>query len=238
MRARHEPPDDAVLGLLPGIEEAIRADARGWRALRAWPTGRRIAAAAALLSLLNLLVVLGSPRTDLDALPVGRLIAAVAALLVSGLAAAVLFLRPLQRRALDPRATGAAALLLTILPLAFALVSPGHDELAAHPESFVGVGADFVPRALACLLFGTLVGAPVAGFLLVVDRQPQASAGRLLLAAGAGGAAGTLGLLLHCPLESVAHRLTGHGAVALSVPVLLAAVHAVLRARGRSGGTA
>ncbi len=221
--------DDELRAILPDLEAAIRADDRGWRRARSWPTNVRRAAAMALLLALDAVILFGSPRTDLEVLPVVRTLAVIAGVLVCAALAAALFLRPLDRRPVRRSTFGSAVAALTILPLALALLPAAHHDLGAHPESFVGAGADFWPRAIGCLLFGSLVGAPVAAGLLLVDRRPRTGPGRLMLAAGFGGAAGSLGLLLHCPLEVVTHRVTGHGAIAVAVALLLALALRLIR---------
>jgi hypothetical protein len=98
-----------------------------------------------------------------------------------------------------------------------------------HPESFEGVGADFVRRAVACLVFGVLIALPLTVFAAAAGRRPCGGTLRIALIAGAGGVAGALGLLLHCPLVSVSHRVAGHGGVGLVVALMLAAVLLAMR---------
>jgi len=94
------------------------------------------------------------------------------------------------------------------------------------------MGADFGPRAMGCLIFGTLLALPTMLFLVAASRRPHIGAVGIALTAGAGGIVGTIGLLLHCPLVSVSHRIAGHGAVGLVATALLA-IAAVLVSRRR-----
>ena len=91
-----------------------------------------------------------------------------------------------------------------------------------HPESFEGRGADFWPRASACLLFGTLTSLPLLAALVLADRRERRPAGSLAFAAAAAGLAGNLTLLLHCPLVARGHLLVGHaGNMADTVSAML-----------------
>ena len=163
------------------------------------------------------------PRSDLAAYPVGGLVVRLA-LLAAGLgAAAALFLRTLARSA--PCRTAAAVVVLAglLLPVLLVALGPGHAERHVHPESFAGAGTDFVPRALACFLFGVALGAPVLLLLLLVlDRSDDLSWPRRMLLAAAVGLVGTLALLLHCPLVGAGHLLGGHARVPLGALLVLA----------------
>lgn len=233
------PTDELAMDLLPGLREAASREDSGLRRIRSWSTTRRRATSLVLLLSVALLVLFTTPRPDMDAVPWNRFLIGIGLTVTAAVWAVRTFLHPLQDR--RPREAalviGGAALLL--LPVAFALLPPAHDAVHAHPESFAGTGADFVPRALACLVFGLLAGVPVAAFLFLADRRPPASAGRIALAAGAGGATGTLGLLLHCPLVGGAHRVAGHGFVAVALAVLVAtAIWAVGRASSQKNPAA
>jgi hypothetical protein len=225
------------MDLLPELEKAMAADDRGWRRVRSWPTGRRELASLALLLAVQVLIVVVTPRLDLAAYPTERLIAGIGVLVAGTAVAFRLFLQPSCERAPRVLRLGATAALMLLFPVAFALLPPPHAHVHLHPESFEGVGADFMPRAVACLVFGTLVAVPTMAFLLAANRRDGVSAVRVALAGAAGGLAGTLGLLLHCPLVSVSHRIAGHGAVGLVAAALCVAAAAFL-ARGNSAEAA
>jgi len=227
-------PPEPDLELLESIRGQIERDERGWRRLRSWPTPLRFGVFAVAMVALELLVLFGTPRTDLGAYPVAQLVIAVAGLAVVAAAGARLFLHPVHRRGPSPAKLAAVGVALLLVPVAFALLPPPHDHATLHPESFEGVGADFVRRAVACLIFGVLVALPLTAFAVAADRRPLLGTLRIVLVAGVGGVAGTLGLLLHCPLVSVSHRIVGHGAVGLVVALILAAALLVLRRTRRT----
>jgi hypothetical protein len=227
--------DDPARDLLPGLHEALRREDRGWRRLRSWSTTRRECAFLALLLVVAIAVLALTPRSDLEAVPYLRLGLGIGVTMAAAAFGTRVFLRPMQRRRPKEAVAILSGLVLLLVPLLFALLPPAHDAVHAHPESFAGTGADFVPRALACLVFGSVAGAPLVAFLLLSDRRPPAALVRAAVAAGAGGAVGTLGLLFHCPLVSTSHRMAGHGAVALALALLLAAV--LLAVRKASSGS-
>ena len=229
---------DPSLDLLPDLRAQMAAEDRGWRRLRSWSTPLRHGTAMALLLALELLVLVATPRLDMNAYPVLRLVAALTVLIGAASLGLRRFLHPRFVRA--PRLTRVAttATLLLLVPVAFALLPGPHAAVHLHPESFEGTGADFVPRALACLVFGTLVALPTMLFLFAANRTPRLDPVRVALAAGAGGLAGTIGLLLHCPLVSVSHRLAGHGGVGLAAAGVLAIAAVLVNRRRKISGTA
>ena len=231
-------PDDPLPELLSAVRDGISHESRGWRRVRSWSTPARHAAAMAVVLAVTLAALLLTPRLDLGAYPRPRLLASVAILV----AAAALGLRELlrphglrERRVGTLLAVGAALLLV---PLAAALLPPPHQQVHLHPESFEGVGADFVPRAVACLTFGLVVALPVVLATLGLSRHASLAPGRLALAAGVGGLAGTLGLLFHCPLVGISHRLAGHGGVGIAAAAGLAIALLLLRRSRKSAAGA
>ena len=228
---------DAPLDLLPDLREQMAAEDRSWRRLRSWATPARRTAALVLIFALEPVVLVATPRLDLAAYPIPRLLAALLVLLATATLAIRLFAHPLHVRTPRIARLRSVGAIVLLLPIAFALLPAPHHDVQIHPESFEGIGADFVPRALGCLVFGTLVAIPTLLFLLATNRRPYLNAERIALAASAGGIAGTIALLLHCPLVGVAHRFAGHGGVGLAAVALLAVAMYVRHTRQKISRT-
>lgn len=194
---------------------------RAW--LRSRSTRARVALAAAAASAVAAGVLVLVPRTDFDALPAGVFGLGLAATVLAFLAVVMAFLHPFQARPASRGRVLAAACVGLALPALLVVVAPLHGAVEAHPESFVGQGADFAPRALSCFAFGLLLGALVLALLGLLDRRDDLSWPRLLLLAGAAGLVGNLALALHCPIVGPAHLLAGHATVPLGALVVLAA---------------
>jgi len=218
---RHDDDAREATHLLPGLAESLTREDRGWRCVRSWSTIARRNAALATTVAVAIGVALLEPRGDLAVYPAVRLGIGIA--LLAGASALLVWtiFHPLQRRPLGAARVAAALAVALALPVVFALAPAPHDEVLNHPESFAGQGPDFWPSALACLAFGTALGLPVALFVLVGDRRSPGAAARSWMAAAQGGLAGTLVLLLHCPIVSVGHRLAGHTLVPLAAAAIL-----------------
>ena len=107
------------------------------------------------------------------------------------------------------------------LPILLALLGPAH---AAHTASLAGAGADFWPRAFACLALGAAVAVPIMAVLMLADRLQGRSWWAAVLTAAAGGLAGNLVLHVHCPITYPSHLLAGHATVgAVLVPLVVLA---------------
>jgi hypothetical protein len=103
-----------------------------------------------------------------------------------------------------------------------------------HPASLRGVGADLLPRALACFVWGSAIAMlGVAGaFALLRGRRALTAdptslwAVRILLA--------QLMLALHCPLVGHPHLALGHATIGVAAVAAMAAAR--LWIRWRQGG--
>jgi hypothetical protein len=200
----------ALGGLLDRIETEVDQE-RGLRRLKSLKTLWRISLAIAP-ALGYLAITPGvARRSDWPVYPMGRLGVEIAGyLLLTGLVARA-ELRPAHRRP-AVAAGWLVALLALTLPALVALVGPAHTD---WPDSLQGTGADFWPRALACLRFGLLLAAPVGAWLLVLGRRGPGSFGDVALVAALGSLAGNLALHVHCPLTGLGHLLVGHASVGL-----------------------
>lgn len=204
---------------------------RGWRGrLRSLPTPLRLLAGLLVLALTALAIGVFRRRSDFAAYPAPLLVVNLVLLATLTLLSIRVFLWPLHRREPRALATGGWLLLALGLPVLLALLPEAHGLVHEHPESFGGRGADFWPRAAACLVFGMAMSLPLLAVLLLADRRDRRRTGRLALAAGAAGLAGNVVLLLHCPLVARGHLLAGHASVGFAF-LLLFGCAAWVRAR-------
>lgn len=203
-----------------GAEAAARAERvwlrvqaeRGWRDRpRRWSTPGRMAAVAATALGAFALVVAWVPRSDLWEGDAGlvSVLAVFGALLALGVGVR---LWPLHRRPLPHLTVGVAATTL-IAPVFLALSPAG-----------AGAGDGFWSMALACFVFGSVLGAAVLVALEVVDRRSSVPVVQRVLSAGALGLAGNVALHLHCSITAPAHVLMGHGVLGLAWAVVLVAL--------------
>lgn len=206
---------------LDGMYAAVSADLaresglRGW--LRARSTVVRGVGALGLVAVLCAVVALGFARPDLGSYPLPRLALSVSAMASLMIASLALALRPLQRPALPSwaakAAVGGSLLVLAALYLLAPLEAPSTalDSATLRP-------------ALGCLGVGLLLGVPIYGALLLLDRGGSPRALPMAIAAGL---AANLVLHIHCPSAEPTHLMLGHfGAAAL----LLAAIALQVRA--------
>ncbi|MHC4954742.1 MAG: hypothetical protein ACYTGZ_12725 [Planctomycetota bacterium] len=202
--------------LLARTRAQLAAERGVHASLRALPTHTRMALTIGALAVVTVLVGLFSRRTDFDAYPVALMAASLGALAVVSVLACGRLLRPAHRRAAPIARTMMIAFVGIVLPAVLALLPEAHDLVHEHPESFLGTGADFWPRARTCFFFGLVSALPVYALTLVFDRLSWRTVPAMLLAATAAGATANIALLLHCPLVSSSHMLTGHATVPLA----------------------
>jgi len=160
--------------------------------------------------LIPLMVTLTWARPDRAVYPGERL--AIDLLVVLGPAALALAIamRPLHRPAW-PKAVELVALVVAVVAvLVGPMLVPAHH---AHPDSLGGTGPALVPRALACLVTGAVLGAPMLLWMRAIGRHP----GRFGLPPGVAallaGLVGAVAVFLHCPLVAPQHLLLGHSMV-------------------------
>jgi hypothetical protein len=206
---------------LDAMYAALRADLERERGLRAWLRARSTAvrafASLALVALASTMAALGFARPDLASYPFERLALSLSAMALLMLVSMALALRPLQRPALPawtvPAVVAGALALLAGLYLVSPLEAPHMLDAAT------------VKPALLCMAIGLLLGVPVYGALLLLDRGGSR---RALPMAVAAGLAANLVLHIHCPSTQPTHLMLGHfGAAAL----LLIAIALWVRAR-------
>jgi hypothetical protein len=211
--------DDAAA--LPSDLDRVLVAERGVVAwLRSRTTAQRVLLAVALVLLWVGVVLVVTRRPDLGVLPTTRLLLDLVLLAAPLPVAVFVALRPLHR---PPLPTWVHALVLAAGALGlvvFASLPMAHHH---HPASLVGVGDDFLRRAIACFAFGSIFGALTLVGLRVLSR----GSGRLLvptIAVAVGSAlAGALALYFHCPITQPLHLLAGHTTVLLP-PLALAVV--------------
>jgi len=221
--------DSQQRGPLSAPEIRPETGIRTW--MRELASPQRAAVVALVFAGAAFLTFLATPRGDLAVVSTARLVVGMTMFGLAGLAVALVILQPLHRRPLSGVVAWGIALSALALPLVFALLPEAHHERLLHPESFADEGAAFWTRAATCLVFGTLIALPIIASIVLLDRRDRLGSNRALQVAFAGGAAGNLALLLHCPLVSTTHLVLGHA----TVPVVLgAALFVMARRRSRS----
>src|SRR5690606_24090109 len=158
-------PDD----LYEQISQSVADEQGVAAAARSMPTWQRVGAVIGVLSVLTVATVLLTPRADLSLMPATRLWLGIALFGLVSVVTTVLALRPLHRPILSRRmAFIVLGLAVVAVPVGFALLPPAHLD---HPASLAGTGSDFVPRALACFVFGLVMALPVLAATWLLDRQ-------------------------------------------------------------------
>ncbi len=196
---------------LTRLEQLLVAE-EGWGGrVRSLPTTARFRALLLVILSAVTLQLLFFYRADMAVYPKPRLSAETLAhsVVLLGLLAALL--RPAYRVAW-PRSAGVAlGVAGLLLPMVVAATNPAH---ALHPASLTGMGADFWPRALGCMSWGSLMGLPLVVMAALMDRSPGLSWWKLSLLVGLGVGTGSLALLMHCPVVHPEHLWAGHVLIA------------------------
>ncbi len=215
-------------GLFEAVEAEVRRE-RGLRAwLRSWPTLLRSALVLGSVALIVTYQLLAKRRPDFDFYPLLRfqvVSALFAVALVLGVDGA---LRVLGRPQPRPALLASASLCVLVMPFLVASLPPPVD---LHPASLEGAGADFAPSALKCFLYGVLISLAPALLLWLTSRDDRPPLSVVLFAAGAAGIAANLALHAHCAITHPGHLLVGHATVGLCWLLLLVAAFRFARAR-------
>lgn len=185
--------------------------------LRGAATRTRLALLVGGVILAAVVSVVTRPRADLAAVPILHLVVAGLGLVVVAAVGAALWLRPAYRNPLS-RTVVATLAVLGAATVVAAEAMPVHTD---HPASLGGVGDHLWSEAWPCLLYGAgYASVPLLlGVFLSRGALAQSTPGTRAMLALYAGAAGLAGLLVHCPLTAVAHRLVGHAL--LIVPLAL-----------------
>lgn len=202
---------ETLPNLLRQTEQRIATERGILSWLRSRPTAIRIGMGASLMLIPAALQLAFLPRSDLALYPLPRLLLASGAGVLAAAYGTQLLLRPLYR-ASAIRPTGITTVIAFALPFALAAMAPAYPIETAFPENWQHVS---LPQAGACLRYGALLALPAVVLLVAMDRQLARSRLFLLLAAGLGGVAGNLALLMHCANEQPLHQLLGHATVGL-----------------------
>jgi len=195
---------------------AIGTEKRGGPAWRRWlrerPTPvRRLAAIALVLGTAALNVALWR-RADWALYPALRMsIAVMSFLLVAALLIRAALPAPGERPGGGRRDRHALLFTAFVLPVGLAALPPAR---AAPPP------LDLWRSVAGCLLWGALMGLPVLGAVVAMDRARRPSRAALVACVALGSVAGNLALQLNCPVVDPAHLLFGHALL----PALFAAV--------------
>jgi len=221
--------------LLARVQGAVQRDVGFVARLRSCTTPLRVAIAVGCVVLIALYQLAFSRRGDLQVYPPAQMLLSLGShVLAIGLALTAA-LRPLQR---PPQSAWLRPLLVVavlLVPFVLSARSPVHEN---HPASLIGAGSDFLPLALGCFLYGTLLALPVLGLVWALDRGQHGSRQVALLAAGTGGLAANLALELHCPSTQLVHLLAGHATIGVVAVGAYAAFGNSLFSRRWSGTSA
>lgn len=203
--------------LMKRTQQAISADATAVGRVRRLSTPARVALVLTVSVATAIASVTLSPRADLEWVDLPFLAGASAGMLVGALIGVALAMRPSWTpEASMSRAVGALVLAL-LGPIAMVLV-PVIDPA----EAFLFEKADLPALTVACFGYGTAIALVVAGVWRLVERRTHAGVLRWATAMAAAGAVGNIGLLLHCPVTDIEHKLIGHGAIGIVWAVLAA----------------
>lgn len=201
-------PDD---GLRAATMAAIERDRGAIARARAWPTATRTAVAAAACLAVPLGVWLAMPRPDLAHYPKARLLLELLASLVTAGAAIAIWLRPLHR----PQSVGTRLSAIVGTIAAAAILASLPEAHHAHPSSLGGVGAQLLPKAFGCFVFGSSCALPAWLGLRWLARDGDRPGARATLAAVGAAVVGMVAVFLHCPIVAHAHLWLGHMTVML-----------------------
>lgn len=181
--------------------------------LRSLSTRLRVLLLVLAVLLVTAFNVFFALRTDAPVFPFARMALSLVALAIPAVLAGMLVLRPLfvprPGRAVLPTLVS----LGVFIPVVLAFLPAAHDLAHAHPESFEGAGVDFWPRAIGCLIYGSIMGSPILLALFLLARGGNGPLVTVLGGLTAAALAGNVALQLHCPILSHAHLLVGHAGV-------------------------
>jgi hypothetical protein len=218
------PPPEELERLLGAVHGRVAAE-RGmvaWLRSRSTPMRVVIAIGAVVALCISQLV---KPRVDFGVYPTAAMLLEVALYGLMVGAILPLALRRIHIPAIArpmPLALVGAALLL---PFVLALRPAVHQ---AHSASLAGVGAELLPRAAKCFVYGGVFAAVMLLLVWALDRGEHRSVLVAALGAALAGLAGNVALHLHCPITHPEHLLLGHATVGL---VLVSAYTAYRAAR-------
>lgn len=168
-------------------------------------------------------------RTDAVVFSLARMLISLVALAIPAVLAGMLVLRPLFLPRPGRLVLPLLVSLGVFIPVVLAFLPAAHDMAHAHPESFEGVGADFWPRAVGCLIYGTIMGSPILLALYLLARGGNGPLVTVFGGLTAAALAGNVALQLHCPILSHAHLFVGHAGV--PILALLIGIPLALRRR-------
>jgi len=231
MTAPHPSNDKPLDQIFRDVRSEIVHEEKGPRSWRQLPTWSRRLLAVAVSAAIPLYWLFASPSASLKNMPgsvLGGVIVVYLVAMASGvwLTTSVMTERrvgPIVRRILVLGAL-AGAVVVTLLP-SFQAGRFSSGTLAV----FTQFGAE-MPKALHCLIAGTVSAWPVAALLILLDRRGRGFGQATLDAVLAALALGLLSLFLHCPQSEAEHLWLGH--IALALPLL--ATFIIFRRKRRS----
>ena len=145
----------------------IHQETRVFAWLKSRSTPLRFAISGLCVVLISAAVFILTRRADLSAYLLLRFLTECGSLVLLGLLILAAVLRPVHKAPL----AGYWVVLMTgtalLLPSLGSLLPVAHQ---AHPASLEGAGADLMPRAVACYIWGTTVSLPILVLIAGLDR--------------------------------------------------------------------
>jgi hypothetical protein len=206
-----EPLEEVPSELRRSVDSALGAERGALAALRCLPHWVQLVLATAVALLLVATGGVGKLRVDMDVYPNLRMVGVVTLLLVFGSLALNHRLRPLHKPAIRSRTLNVIIALTLALPLVLAALPAAHES-TTHPESLIAEG-EFVARAMACLIYGSLLSLPLILLLIGLRRRVVTTRSRKMLAAASAAVLGNLVLQFSCPVTMPMHLLVSHAAL-------------------------
>ena len=206
-----EPLEEVPSELRRSLDSALAVERGALAELRSLPHRVQLGLATGLALLLVAAGGLGKLRVDMDVYPNLRMGGVVALLLVFGALALIHRLRPLHKPPIRSRTLDVLITLTLALPFVLAAL-PAVHESTSHPESLITEG-EFAARAVACLIYGSLLSLPLILLLLGLRRRVVTTRSHKLLAAASAGVLCNLVLQFSCPVTMPLHLLVSHAAL-------------------------
>lgn len=207
----------AASNTLEGAVHLIHQETGVFAWLKSRSTPLRFAIIGLCVALISTGVFMLTQRADLSVYPLLRFLTECGSLVLLALLILAAVLRPVHKAPLAGYWIILMAGAALLLPSLGSLLPVAHQ---AHPASLEGAGADLMPRALACYIWGTIVSLPILALIAGLDRDDQQSTRKLVFVALGAGLFGLFCLQMHCPITHQPHLFLGHATVVYGLVAL------------------